>query len=248
MLKSEILENLRKTIELDPTYFVKAKSDKNLNTKPEVNHLLDEIEQKAKTRAKSAIAEAETSFSRAPKIRANAEQVFRSLRENSVLRSKTTYEESKTKYKYAQTRFEFAKLKVASGEYIALLEAKQIAEESQNVVNESYKIVNSAIDIATIEEKRAIKEEKYRKKEKTKNIITTIIFSPFILIKASLIGLIGYVIGGVIGAVIALIILVIFSIDSDTINIILIAGGAGIGFIIIALGSIMEDIENINKK
>lgn len=146
MGKSEILENLRKTIELDPTYFVKAKTDKNLNKNLEVNHLLDEIEQTAKTRAKSAIAEAETSFRRAPKIISDAERFFQNLRENSVLRSRTTFEESKNKYKFAETRLEFAKSKVASGEYIALLEAKQIAEESQNVVNESYRLVNSAID------------------------------------------------------------------------------------------------------
>lgn len=247
MGKSEIIENLRKIIELDPTYFAKVKTDKNLINIKEVNQLLDEIEQKARTRAKSAIVEAETSFSREPKIISNAEQVFQNLRDNSVLRSKPTYEESKTKYKYAETRLEFAKRKVASGEYIALLEAKQIAGESQDVVNESFRLVNSAIDIATNEEERAIKEDKRIKKENTKNIIKTIFLSPFLLIKAFFIGIIGFIIGWVIGSCIGLWFLhkpfESYQIVRDTADLF-----STIGYILVALISLIGDIQDINKK
>lgn len=249
MWNSEILKNLRKTIELDPTYFAKAKSDKNINRKPEVNQLLDEIEQKAKTRAKNAIAEAETSFSRAPKIRSNAEQAFRNLRGDSVLKSKTTYDRSKTKYKDAQNILELAKSKVASGEYIVLLEAKQIAEESLNIVNESYRLVNSAIDIATNEEERAIQEEKQCKKAKTDNIIETILYSPLLLIKAYIVGMIGLIIGAVIGGVIGLSLLA-FVYRSNEYYLIEKIGGicAIIGFIIMAILSLICDVKGINEK
>lgn len=244
MGKTELLEKLRKTIEQDPTYFIKAKTDKSLNNiRPEVNQLLYEIEQKAKNRALSAIAEAETSFSRAPTIISNAERAFHNLRKNSVLRSKTTYEESKTKYKDAQNKLELAKRKVASGEYIALLEAKQIAEDSQNVVNESFRLVNSAIDIATNEEERAIKEEKHRKKEKTKNIIITIISSPLLILKAWLVGIIGLIIGAVIGFIIGVILTSGWTETADNISGIF----ALIGFIIVGLGTLIDDIQKINK-
>lgn len=161
MEKTKLLENLRITIEQDPSYFASAKA--NLSKTDGVNELLDKIKKEAKTRAETAIAEVKTVFLRTPEIEAKAQKAFKKLRAISVTTAHFEYEKSKRKHKLAEKLLEDAIIKVESGEYEAILKAKSVAEEAKKTVIESHRLVDSAINIAIKDEHQTIDKEKRAK-------------------------------------------------------------------------------------
>ena len=164
MEKSKLLEHLRITIEQDPSFFATAKAE-NLNNIIEVNELLDKIKQEAKSKAESEIADLEIVFNRTPKILAKVQQAFEKLRESSVLKANFKIEDAERKHKRAEKLLEDAVIKVASGEYEAIIKAKSVAKEAKTTLIESHILLNSAIGIATDEEKNTIEAEERRTKE-----------------------------------------------------------------------------------
>jgi hypothetical protein len=61
MSDQEILQSLRKAIELDRNYFVKAKTDKKLDPlRSQVDRLLENISQETKTKVEQEISKAES--------------------------------------------------------------------------------------------------------------------------------------------------------------------------------------------
>lgn len=65
MSEQEVLQSLRKAIEQDKNYFVKAKIDKNLDPiRSQVDKLLEEIEHEAKTKAERGISRAKPMVNR----------------------------------------------------------------------------------------------------------------------------------------------------------------------------------------
>lgn len=82
MSNQVVLQSLRKAIEIDRNYFIKAKIDEKLNTiRSQVNRLLEEIQQEAKTKAEHEISNAEPMVKR-------MENWFKNYSSNETARSK----------------------------------------------------------------------------------------------------------------------------------------------------------------
>ncbi len=161
MGKYEVLENLPKIIEQDPSYFAKAKTDKNLTKTEGVNELLDKIKQEAKTKAEIVINDVKNIFINTEEIKAHAEREFKKLRDSSVSKAKSSfrYENWKNEHKLAEKLLEDAIIKVESGKYEEIVNAKSVAEKSKTTLIESHKSLDLAVGIAIYEEKQTIDGE-----------------------------------------------------------------------------------------
>lgn len=115
---------LQKLIISEPNYFYLAQKERNLDhMRSEVQSLLTEISTEAFRRSKDAIAKLENALKEAHEAVFKAEQALRVSRDKTELESSAIFENVEAKLK-------LAKDKVASGDYVAFLKAKPIAEEA----------------------------------------------------------------------------------------------------------------------
>jgi len=143
---------LKKLIISKPDYFYRAQNEKNFDSvRGEVNKLLSSISTEAFSRAKDAIAKSESSLKQALEATSEARQALITSKDKATLNSSTMCEN-------VETKLDLSKDKVASGDYVAFLEAKPIAEEAQALSNE-------AVDTAN-RERRHYED---RRKEKVRN-------------------------------------------------------------------------------
>jgi len=176
--KEACLSSLQKAILIKPLYFYLSQKEKNFNPfRHDIQNLLSSISTEALSRARDAIDKAEGALNEA------RDAVSEARRALSVSRDKATLDSS-TMYEKAAAKLKLAKDKVASGDYVAFLEAKQIAEES-------YTIANNSLNTAEGERIHYIK----RRKEKVKNAWKRVPFA-FVSFIGSLIG--SFLIGGIV--------------------------------------------------
>jgi len=150
--KEICLSSLQKAILAKPLYWYLAQKEKNFDpVRSEVEKLLSSIITEASRRAKDEIARAENALEEAHDAVSKARQALNVSRDKAVLNSSTLCENAEAKLK-------LAKDKVASGDYVAFLEAKPIAEESNT-------FANNALNTAYGEREHYIK----RRAEKVKN-------------------------------------------------------------------------------
>lgn len=146
------LSSLEKAILAKPLYWYLAQKERNFDpVRNEIERLLSNISTEASRRAKDAIDKAEGALNKSREAVSETRRVLRVSRDKATLSSSTLCENAEAKLK-------FAKGKVASGDYVAFLEAKPIAEES-------YAIANNALNTAKGEREHYIK----RRAEKVRN-------------------------------------------------------------------------------
>ncbi|MDP3013378.1 MAG: tetratricopeptide repeat protein, partial [Candidatus Subteraquimicrobiales bacterium] len=127
--KETCLSSLQKAILAKPLYWYLAQKEQNLDpVRSEVEKLLSSIITEASRRVKDAIAKAENALKEAHDAVSKARQALSVSRDKAVLKSITLCGNAEAKLK-------LAKYKVASGDYVAFLEAKPIAEESKTAAN-----------------------------------------------------------------------------------------------------------------
>lgn len=146
------LSSLQKAILTKPLYWYLAQKERNFDpVRSEIEKFISRISMEASNRAKDAIIKAERVINQAREGVSQAKVALSVSRDKAELKSSTICEDAETKLKLAED-------KVASGDYIAFLEAKPIADES-------YTLANSAMGTAYTE------REYYQKRrtEKVKN-------------------------------------------------------------------------------
>jgi len=150
--KEECLSSLQKALLTKPLYWYLAQKEGNFDPiRNEVEKLLSFIITEASQKAKDAIAKSEGALKEAYEAVSRAKQALSISRDKSTLNSSTMIENAETKLKLAND-------KVESGDYVASLEAEQIAVES-------YTIAKNAVDTAYEEQQHFQK----RRAEKIKN-------------------------------------------------------------------------------
>lgn len=128
--------SLQKAILAKPLYWYLAQKERNFDTvKGEVEKLLSNISTEAYHRAEDTIAKSESVLKQAHKSVSEARQALNVSRDKAELKSSTMCENAEAKVK-------LAKDKVASGDYVAFLDAKPIAEESHALANDTVNTAN----------------------------------------------------------------------------------------------------------
>jgi len=146
------LSSLQQAILAKPLYWYLAQKERNFDpVRSEIERLLSNIYTEASRRSKDAIDKAEAALNKSREAVSEARGVLIVSRDKATLSSSTMCEN-------AEGRLEVAKSKVASGDYVAFLEAKPLADES-------YVIANNALNTAKGEREHYIK----RRAEKVKN-------------------------------------------------------------------------------
>lgn len=134
--KEICLSSLQKAILAKPLYWYLAQKERNFDpVRSEVEKLLSGIITEASNRAKDTIAKSENALKEAHEAVSKARQSLITSRDKASLKSSTLCEQ-------AEAKFKLAKDKVASGDYVAFLDAKPIAEESHAIANNA---ANTAI-------------------------------------------------------------------------------------------------------
>jgi len=166
-----ITQSLRKAIEQDKSYFVKAKVDMSFDSiRSNVNALLEEILQETRVKAEQAILKAEGALKDAEDSQA---KVY-ALQE---------YGAAKAKLVLAMDKFNL-------GVYNSILEAKPIAMEAYEIANKAKEV---ALDVR--EKVTEIGEERNTEKLKMKDKIQKDINMAYIFSIFSILGLIFIIIG-----------------------------------------------------
>lgn len=146
------ISSLQKAILAKPLYWYLAQKERNFDpVRSEIEKFISRISMEASNRAKDAIIKAERVINQAREGVSQAKVALSVSRDKAELESSTICEDAETKLK-------LAKDKVASGDYIAFLEAKPIAEKS-------YDLANNALNTANREREHYQK----RRTEKVKN-------------------------------------------------------------------------------
>ncbi|MDP3030250.1 MAG: hypothetical protein Q8O04_12340 [Deltaproteobacteria bacterium] len=143
------LSSLRKAILAKPLYWYLAQKEQNFDPlRSEVEKLLSNIRTEAFVRAKDAVFRSErtlkdvneavtNALEKAEEAISKAKQALIVSRDKAELESRTIYENAKAAcrlaYENAKSTLEKAKDKVASGDYVAFLEAEPIAEKSRDL-------------------------------------------------------------------------------------------------------------------
>lgn len=198
--KETCLSSLQKAILAKPLYWYLAQKERNFDPlRSEVEKLLSDIHTEASTRAKNAISKSmdilkdvnktiSNTFEEAEEAISKAKQALIISRDKAELESITTCENVKSKYSLAyenaKSTLEKAKDKVASGDYVAFLEAQPLAEEAISLARKAGDIgLNGAKN--TID--KANKEREHyqnRRAEKVKNAwknVPGLIWKPVII-------------------------------------------------------------------
>ncbi|MDI6744450.1 MAG: hypothetical protein QMD07_03630 [Thermodesulfovibrionales bacterium] len=150
--KESCLSSLQNAIVAKPLYWYLAQKERNFDlVRSEVEKLLSSIITEASNRAKDIIAKSENVLKEAHEAVSKARQALITSRDKASLKSNTICEQAEAKLK-------LAKDKVASGDYVAFLDAKPIAEEAQA-------LADNALNTANGEREQYIK----RRVEKVKN-------------------------------------------------------------------------------
>ena len=146
------LPSLQKAILVKPIYWYLAKKERNFDPiRTKVEKILSKLYSEASINAKDAIDKSESLLKEAHKALAVARHALSVAREKTILASSTLCENSEEKLK-------LAKDKVASGDYMAFVEAIPIAEKS-------YHLSKEALNKAHIEKRHYEK----KRSEKVKN-------------------------------------------------------------------------------
>jgi len=174
------LSSLQKAILANPLYFYLTQNERNFDPfRSEVEKLLSGISKEACQEARDAIAKSENTLKEAYEAVSKARQALIVSRDKAELKSSTMCDEGEAKLKLARD-------KVASGDYIAFLEAEPIAEEC-------YTIANNALNTANGEREHFQK----RRAEKVNNAWRKV--PSMILEKTALGGIIGAIGGCTVG-------------------------------------------------
>ena len=197
------LSSLQKAILAKPLYFYLPQKERNFDPlRSEVQKLLTRISTEAFRRAEDAISKSESTLKEvdesvskalkeAEEAVSKARQALKTSRDKAGLNSSTIYESAKRKHKLAydnaKSTLEPAKDKVASGDYVAFLEAKPIAEKSLDLAIRARDEVHSEAKRATDEAHSEREHYERRRAEKVKNAwkmvpvaIGVLLLSPFI--------------------------------------------------------------------
>ena len=135
-----------------PLYFYLSQKERNLDPmRREVQSLLAEMSTEASRKAKDTISKSESALQKTQEAISRARKALNKARDEAVLKSSSIYDNAKSK-------LNLAKVKVASGDYVAFLEAKPIADESIDLA-----------DNATDEAHREREHYEGRRAEKVKN-------------------------------------------------------------------------------
>jgi hypothetical protein len=142
--KEASLSSLQKAVLAKPLYWYLAYKERNFDPiRKEIERLLSNISTEASRRAKGAIDKAEEALNNSREAVSDAAWALSVSKDKATLRSRTMYMSGEDKLR-------IAKEKLLSGDYMAFLDAKPIAEES-------YALANNALSTAKVEKERYIK-------------------------------------------------------------------------------------------
>jgi len=128
---NQCIDSLAMAILLKPVYWYLAQKERNFDPlRKEVEKLLLNIASEASERASDAIVKSEGELKETYEAVSKAKEALRISRDKSKLNSSTMIED-------AETKLQLAKDKVASRDYTACLEAKEIAVESSTIAKEA---------------------------------------------------------------------------------------------------------------
>lgn len=134
--KENCLFSLQKAILAKPLYWYLTQRERNFDhLRSNVEKLLSNIITDAANRAKAAIAKSENALKQAHKSVSEARQALNVSGDKAELKSSTMC-------KNAEAKVKLAKDKIASGDYVAFLDAKPIAEESHALANDAVNTAN----------------------------------------------------------------------------------------------------------
>lgn len=172
--KETCLSSLQKAILAKPLYWYLGQKERNFDpVKSEVEKLLSSISTEASRRTKDIIVKSENTLKEAREAVFKAERALKVSRDKAELKSNRMCEN-------AERELKLAKDKLASGDYVAFLEAEPIAEEC-------YTIANNALNTANGEREHFQK----RRAEKVNNAWRKV---PSMILEKT-------VLGGIIGAI-----------------------------------------------
>jgi len=161
--KESCLFSLQKAILAKPLYWYLAQKERNFDpVRSNVEKLLSNIITDASNRAKDAIAKSENALKEAYEAVSKARQALSVSKEEATLYSSIMI-------KNAETKLKLAKDEVASGDYVACLKARAIAEESYALADEALKAAYSEREHYIEIYKKKSEEDKKRRAEKVKN-------------------------------------------------------------------------------
>ncbi len=150
--KEKCLSSLQKSISAKPLYWYLAKNEKYFDpTRKEVDALLSNIKSAAYIQAKDAVQKSENALKEVLEAVSRAKQALVVSKDEDQLKCNTICDDVKAK-------ISLAKDKIATSDYVALLEARKLAEEA-------YAFASIALDTADKEKQHY----QQKRKEKVRN-------------------------------------------------------------------------------